>query len=697
MFRTAKPILVFIILLWNISAFSQKVGLLLGTFVSDRWYLDQRLFSERVEQLGGECIIEIAYEPSDQVARARKLIADGVNVLVVVPLDGNKAVEIAAIAKKAGVPLISYDRLILSNDISMYISYDSEKVGMLQAEYFLSLVPEGKYMLVNGPVSDHNAILLRNGQHQKLKDHIASGKITLVADHILESWSEIHSYEFASEYFASGKEVPDVILAANDALANGIIQAIPSHFQGKIKVCGQDADLNGIRNIITGFQTMTVYKPIRPLAYLAAETALDLANQKSVPAAGSMKKGKIEVKAFLLDPQIVDLQNYRETVVKDGHVSMSEAFRNIGKAFEAERNRIQVALLQKEKALENQRQTNERNTFLGIILFFLISVVALGYTISQKQNDNKLLNTQKTLIEVKNQELTTANDQLHVLNEKLMLQKEEISAQRDAIAEQKERLEEVNVIIASQKDEIQHQNDRLEKEVQKRTAELIQYIRQLEQYSFVTAHNLRAPVARIIGLCQLVKMEYSNSEDIRSIIEKLIFSSQELDLVFKELNAILDIRTFSMEIFSPVNLEEELRNTQSNLKYEIDQTNAIIESDFSEVPTIVSIKPYVKSILFNLISNAIKYRHLQRQPFIRVCAKKMEGRVLLTVSDNGLGINTDYLDKIFQLYKRFHFHVEGRGIGLFLVKTQVDSLGGNIEIESEVEKGTRIKIWLDPA
>src|SRR5690606_33372896 len=161
--------------------------------------------------------------------------------------------------------------------------------------------------------------------------------------------------------------------------------------------------------------------------------------------------------------------------------------------------------------------------------------------IHQKQNDNKLLNEQKSVIENKNRALTSVNDQLYQLNEKLVMQKEEIAAQRDAIADQNQRLAEVNEIIGKQRDEIQHQNEKLEEEVRKRTAELILYIRQLEQYSFVTAHNLRAPVARIIGLCQLVKMEKVHGGDTEGIIEKLIVASQELDLVFRELNAILDI------------------------------------------------------------------------------------------------------------------------------------------------------------
>jgi signal transduction histidine kinase len=407
---------------------------------------------------------------------------------------------------------------------------------------------------------------------------------------------------------------------------------------------------------------MTVYKPIRKLANTAAEVAMTLATGKHVKGNEMITAGTVSVKAILLEPIIVDNFNYKETVVKDGHVSLSEVVKNLGKAFEAERNRIQLALLLKEKALEVEQKKNQRQIFLVVLVFLGLMLAALSFTIYQKHRNNRLLNIQKQVIEKKNEELQKINAQLQVLNEELRGQKEQISHQRDAITRQKEELISVNEIIAAQKDAIQYQNESLEKEVHKRTT---------------------------------VKMHQDRPEEARFMIGKLVESSQELDLVFRELNSILDIRTFSMEIFSQVNLEEELSNIKGNLQTEIQQNEAIIQNNFDSVATLFSIKPYIHSILFNLISNAIKYRDPARPPVIRIHTEKLtDNRVLLSVADNGLGIDMLYVDKVFQLYKRFHFHVEGRGIGLFLVKTQVDSLGGKIEIESEVNKGTTINIYL---
>jgi D-xylose transport system substrate-binding protein len=682
------------LMILSLSSNAQKIGLLLGSFVSDRWYLDQKHFSDRVQELGGVCVVDIAYNASEQYDHAVKLIDEGVDVLVLVPIDARKASDIVTYAKKRHVPVVAYDRLVLSNDISIYISYDNEKVGRLQAEYMVKKFPTGKYFLINGPTIDYNAVLFRKGQFQVLEPYIERGEIEILEDCIMDTWSEINAFEKATAFISKTKTAPDVVIAANDVLANGVLSALPPEMVGKVLITGQDADFIGIRNILSGHQAMTVYKPIQELAFKAAELSVRLANNQEVKGTSTMKIGLISIPAILLDPMVVDIHNYKETVVSDGHVSLSEVVRNLGKAFEAERNRTQLSLLQKEKSLEIQQKKNQFTIFFVITAFFLFSLAGLFYTIYHKQKDNKLLNDQKVVIEKKNRELHEFNQKLQALNEELVQQKEEISSQRDAIGLQKDKLEEVNSIIARQKDEIQHQNEHLEVEVSKRTQELIEYIRQLEQYSFVTAHNLRAPVARIIGLANLVKMQHSNPQEVKFIIDKLVITSEELDLVFKELNAILDIRTFSMEIFSSVDIVEAVNNIQSNLKSELDNSHATIQTEIS-VPTIFSIKPYIESILFNLLSNAIKYRDPERQSLIKIKTEKRDGRFLLSVSDNGLGIDLNYMDKIFQLYKRFHFHVEGRGIGLFLVKTQVDSLGGDIEIESQVNKGTTVKIWLD--
>jgi signal transduction histidine kinase len=168
-----------------------------------------------------------------------------------------------------------------------------------------------------------------------------------------------------------------------------------------------------------------------------------------------------------------------------------------------------------------------------------------------------------------------------------------------------------------------------------------------------------------------------------------VFTTQELDRVVKDLNTVLEMRkNFTSEIV-PINLEEELRLIKINLEKEIQDTQAIFIEDFSKGATLCTVKPYFDSILLNLTSNAIKYRHPNRRPVITIRSEVKDNNFHLTVQDNGLGMDMALCkDKIFTLYRRFHLHVEGKGMGLYLVKTQMTSMGGKIDVESKLDEGT---------
>jgi D-xylose transport system substrate-binding protein len=303
---------------------AQKVGLLMDSYVVERWRTDQNLFVERVKALGGKVQVEVPHgNPDEQVRLAKKLIAEKVDVLVVVPTDAQKALEIVQAAKAANIPVLSYDRLIPSKDIALYISYDGTRVGTMQAEYAKAKMPSGNYMLINGPKSDNNSIMFRNGQMKVLEEDIKSGKIKVIADFILDDWSELEAIMKVEEFLSVSSQKPDVIIAANDALATGALQVLPRELIGKIVITGQDAERGALRNIVAGNQSMTVYKPIKPLAYQAAEMAMKLAKKQPVQSM-KMKNADYEVNAILLEPIVVDKANYKDTIIKDGHLSMSE-------------------------------------------------------------------------------------------------------------------------------------------------------------------------------------------------------------------------------------------------------------------------------------------------------------------------------------------------------------------------------------
>ncbi|MDN4165181.1 substrate-binding domain-containing protein [Cytophagales bacterium LB-30] len=313
------------LLAFSTQVHAQKVGFLLDSYIMDRWYLDHKFFEEKVKSMGGECRVEVPNGDAVlQVSMAKKMIDEGVEVLVVVPIDADMAGEIVSYAKKKNVPVISYDRLIKSQDIAAYIGYNSEMVGRMEAEYLVKKVPEGNYVLINGPTSDNNAILQRKGQKEVLAPYIQSGKIKLVGDLILRDWSEIETLMRFDEFISTTDERIDAIIAGNDVVANGCIQALPKDQVGKIAVAGQDADISAIKNIIAGSQTVTIYKPIKPLAELAAQTAMELKKGNSSSDFTEFTTDGYTVKALLLNPIQVYKENINDTVLKDGHVTSSQ-------------------------------------------------------------------------------------------------------------------------------------------------------------------------------------------------------------------------------------------------------------------------------------------------------------------------------------------------------------------------------------
>jgi ligand-binding sensor domain-containing protein/signal transduction histidine kinase len=311
------------------------------------------------------------------------------------------------------------------------------------------------------------------------------------------------------------------------------------------------------------------------------------------------------------------------------------------------------------------------------------------------QNTNQELANREQEIKQQNIELIKQREALALQNDKLIQGQEEVSSQRDLLAHQNYKLQEAWHIIELKNQETLLHNQTLEMEVEKRTQELLTHNNQLEQFAFISAHNLRAPVARILGLGAVLKLPATTADDEKIILDKLIYTTQELDRVVRDLSLILDIRKNNSSVISPVNLVEEMQLVKANLQKEIEETDTEIREDFTSIEVINTVKPYIDSILMNLISNAIKYRHPDRKPVIEVRSSKFNESISLLVSDNGLGIDlTKHSDKLFKLYSRFHSHVEGKGMGLYLVKTQIDALGGTLEVSGEVNQGITFKIIL---
>lgn len=223
--------------------------------------------------------------------------------------------------------------------------------------------------------------------------------------------------------------------------------------------------------------------------------------------------------------------------------------------------------------------------------------------------------------------------------------------------------------------------------------DLMQQNKDLRQFSYIVSHNLRAQVANMLGLFEIMDIEETSKETM-DILTKIKSATVSLDNILYDLNEILNIRKNINENRQKIEWLELLETIKINLSKQIQEANAQIINDI-QIPSIFSIRGFIHSILYNLISNALKYRSPKRALKIYIKVHQEDNLVIIAVSDNGLGIDLEQQkDKIFGLYKRFHFHTEGKGIGLYTVKTQVEILEGKIEVQSAPDAGTTFKISL---
>ncbi|HEY4782152.1 MAG TPA: D-xylose ABC transporter substrate-binding protein [Chthoniobacterales bacterium] len=297
----------------------------------ERWQRDRDAFNRRAQELGADVLVQSA-DGNDalQVQQAENLLTQGVDVLVVVPHNGEIAASIVDSAKQQHVPVLSYDRLIRNSDVDFYVSFDNFKVGELQAKYLLDHAPKGNYVLIGGSPTDNNARMVRDGQMKVLAPAIDRRDIKVVADQWAKDWLPSEALKHTENALTQANNNVSAVVASNDSTAGGVVQALEEQkLAGTVLVSGQDADLAACQRIVAGTQSMTVYKPIRPLATRAAEIAVALAKHSQVESNRKVNNGSKDVPTYFLMPLSVDKSNIGETVIKDGFLKVEDVYHNV--------------------------------------------------------------------------------------------------------------------------------------------------------------------------------------------------------------------------------------------------------------------------------------------------------------------------------------------------------------------------------
>ncbi|HEY0210524.1 D-xylose ABC transporter substrate-binding protein [Acerihabitans sp.] len=303
-----------------------KIGMAVDDLRLERWQKDRDIFVDKAKSLGADVFVQSSNGNEEtQMSQIENMINRGVDVLVIIPYNGQVLSNVIAEAKREGIKVLAYDRMINNADVDFYISFDNEKVGQLQAQSLVKRVPQGNYFLMGGSPVDNNAKMFRAGQMAVLKPLIDSGKIKIVGDQWADGWLPENALKIMENALTANNNKIDAVVASNDATAGGAIQALAAQgLAGKVAISGQDADLAGIQRINQGTQTMTVYKPIKQLASTAAEIAVQLGNGEKPKSNASLNNGLKDVPSYLLTPISVDKSNIESTVIADGFHKKSD-------------------------------------------------------------------------------------------------------------------------------------------------------------------------------------------------------------------------------------------------------------------------------------------------------------------------------------------------------------------------------------
>ena len=302
-----------------------KIGFSIDDLRLERWARDRDYFVAAAEQQGAKVYVQSADASEQrQIAQIENLISRGVDVLVIVPYNATVLNNAVREAKKAKIKVVSYDRLILNADIDAYISFDNKLVGEMQAQGVVAAKPKGNFYLLGGAPTDNNAKMLREGQLKVLQPLIDKGDIKVVGKQWVKDWNPAEAMSIVENALTANGNKLDAVVASNDATAGGAIQALASQkLDGKVAVSGQDADLAGVRRVIAGSQTMTVYKPLKLIAAEAAKLSIQLVRNEKPAYNAEYQNGFKQVSTLLLKPTMLTKANI-DLLVTDGFYTKAQ-------------------------------------------------------------------------------------------------------------------------------------------------------------------------------------------------------------------------------------------------------------------------------------------------------------------------------------------------------------------------------------
>jgi D-xylose transport system substrate-binding protein len=299
------------------SASIQVCGLMPDTKTSVRWEQFDKPYLQKAFKTAGITarVVNAQGDPQKQKTQADQCISDGAKVLIIAPIDSGSAAAIEKAASAKGVKSIDYDRQVEGGTAVLYASFDGHTVGVLQGTAVANALKSKKGAVVaelNGGQEDANSFLFKGGYDSVLKPLYKSGALKAGPDQFVPGWDNQKAGTIFEQMLVKTGNKIDGVAAANDGIANAVVVALKAHQLNPIPLSGQDASTQGVQNIISGWQTMTVFKDVRKLATATAGAAVKIVKGQKPPTTGTVKtKGRAIEPAYLIAPQSITKANYK--------------------------------------------------------------------------------------------------------------------------------------------------------------------------------------------------------------------------------------------------------------------------------------------------------------------------------------------------------------------------------------------------
>jgi D-xylose transport system substrate-binding protein len=310
------------------------IGISMDTLKEERWQRDRDLFVSKAKELGADLLIQAANsDDTRQMQDVQALISRKVGVIIIVPHNGAAMAKAVGLAHEAGIPVISYDRLVTGAPLDLHVAFDAVGIGVMQAKALLAktkgLRPI-RLVRIQGAKTDHNSFLLKEGQDRILAPLIARGEVSVLHEDWAEDWKPENAKKIMNAALTKHGHGIDAVLCANDGTAGGAAQALSEEdLAKKVAVIGQDAELVACQRIAAGTQAATIYKPTIMEVTAALDAAMRMARGQAVIVRDEIDNGAGRVPAILKDTIVVTRDNLIDTVVKDGYHAYEDVYKGI--------------------------------------------------------------------------------------------------------------------------------------------------------------------------------------------------------------------------------------------------------------------------------------------------------------------------------------------------------------------------------